>query len=215
MIMIRRKIKVKIINSPKIYEPYDLIGRTGIIVNYNSMYYRQYSIELDCGLINPGSVYGTFNLNEKDFEIIEEEKEDMAKKLTGYYAVAVIEHGTGCCKKDYHYAIYNDKYTYKTGDTVYTSGNAGYSNICKIKDIITPAEAEERFKNAITAEVICPVDTTFYENRVEKRKEVEKLKKEMDKMIKQMDETKKYDMYATENPDLKKMLDEYKKLTGK
>lgn len=34
-------------------------------------------------------------------------------------------------------------------------------------------------------------------------------------MIKQMDETKKYDMYATENPDLKKMLDEYKKLTGK
>ena len=35
----------------------------------------------------------------------EEENGQMAK-LTGYYAVAVIEEGTGCCKKDYYYAIF-------------------------------------------------------------------------------------------------------------
>lgn len=33
-------------------------------------------------------------------------------------------------------------------------------------------------------------------------------------MIKQMDETKKYDMYAAENPELKEMLDRYKELRG-
>ena len=48
---------------------------------------------------------------------IEEENEQMAK-LTGYYAVAVIEEGTGCWKKDYYYAIFNDGNTYKAGDQV-------------------------------------------------------------------------------------------------
>ena len=40
----------------------------------------------------------------------------------------------------------------------------------------------------------------------------DELKKEMDKMIKAMDESKKYEMYAEENPNLKEMLNEYKSL---
>lgn len=35
---------------------------------------------------------------------LEEENGQMAK-LTGYYAVAVIEEVTCCCKKDYYYAV--------------------------------------------------------------------------------------------------------------
>ena len=81
-------------------------------------------------------------------------------------------------------------------------------DILEIKSILTP---EEVSKNII-AEVICKVDTSAYDYRILKRKKAEKLKKEMDKMIKEMDESKKYEMYAEENPDLAEMLNEYKSL---
>ena len=38
---------------------------------------------------------------------LKEENKQMAK-LTGYYAVAVIEEVTCCCKKDYYYAVFDD-----------------------------------------------------------------------------------------------------------
>lgn len=131
-------------------------------------------------------------------------------KLTGYYAVAVTQEGTYSGSKDYCYAIFEDGYTYKAGDQILVSGCN--KNILTIKEILTVEEAAERCSKNITAEVICRVDTFAYNQRVENRKQAEKLKKEMDKMIKQMDETKKYEMYATENPDLANMLEQYKKL---
>ena len=36
----------------------------------------------------------------------------------------------------------------------------------------------------------------------------------MDKMIKVMDENKKYEMYANENPELLKLLNEFKEVSG-
>lgn len=225
--------KVCIVSAPSIYEPYDLVGRIGKIIRADITLNKiVYGIKLDCGLINTGRDDGLFYLNKNDFCVIfppqkpssltndityanlkeEEESKNMAA-LTGFKAVAVIEQGTGCYKKDYHYAIYDDGTTYMPGDKVYVSGT---SNTCilKIKEIITPKEAADRCKKNITAEIICRVDTNAYDARVEQRKEAAALKKEMDKMIKQMDETKKYDMYAAENPELKEMLDRYKELRG-
>lgn len=225
--------KICIVSAPSIYEPYDLIGRIGKIIRADITLNKiVYGIKLDCGLINAGRDDGLFYLNKNDFCVIfppqkpssltndityinlkeEEESKNMAA-LTGYKAVAVIEQGTGCYKKDYHYAIYDDGTTYMPGDKVYVSGT---SNTCilKIKEIITPKEAADRCKKNITAEIICRVDTNAYDARVEQRKEAAALKKEMDKMIKQMDETKKYDMYAAENPELKEMLDKFKNLMG-
>ena len=123
--------------------------------------------------------------------------------LKGYYAVAETVQGYG---SKYYYAIYNDGNTYRTGDMVIVSGVC--RDILEIKSILTP---EEVSKNII-AEVICKVDTSAYDYRILKRKKAEKLKKEMDKMIKEMDESKKYEMYAEENPDLAEMLNEYKSL---
>lgn len=134
--------------------------------------------------------------------------------LKGYKAVAVIEIGSGCCKSKYHYAIYDDGTDYKTGDIVYVSGNATLP-ISTIKEIITPEEATLRFKKSITAEVICKIDKTAYEKRVDNRKQAEKIKKEMDNMIKIMDETKKYEMYANENPELMKLLKQFKEVSDK
>lgn len=140
----------------------------------------------------------------------EEENEQMAK-LTGYYAVAVIEEVTCCCKKDYYYAVFDDGNTYKAGDQVLVSGCN--KDVLTIKEILTVPEAKEKGRKDITAEIICRVDTSAYYQRVENRKKAEKLKKDMDAVIKQMDVTKKYEMYATENPELAALLDQYKELT--
>ena len=123
--------------------------------------------------------------------------------LKGYYAVAETKQGYG---SKYYYAIYDDGNTYKVGDMVIVSGVC--RDILEIKNILTP----EEITTNICAEVICKVDTSAYEDRVQKRKKAEKLKKEMDKMIKEMDESKKYEMYAEENPDLAEMFNEYKSL---
>ena len=122
--------------------------------------------------------------------------------LKGYYAVAETKQGSS----HYYYAIYDDGNTYKAGDKVIVSGRC--RDILEITDIIAP---EEVMTN-IYAEVICKVDTTAYNKRVENRKKADKLKKEMDKMIKAMDESKKYEMYAEESPELAEMFNEYKSL---
>ena len=140
----------------------------------------------------------------------EEENEQMAK-LTGYYAVAVIEEVTCCCKKDYYYAVFDDGNTYKAGDQVLVSGCN--KDVLTIKEILTVPEAKEKGRKDITAEIICRVDTSAYDQRIENRKKAEKLKKDMDAVIKQMDVTKKYEMYAAENPELAALLDQYKELT--
>lgn len=122
--------------------------------------------------------------------------------LKGYYAVAETKQGSS----HYYYAIYDDGDTYKVGDHVIVSGRC--RDILGITGILAP---EEVMTN-VCAEVICKVDTTAYNKRVENRKKADKLKKEMDKMIKTMDESKKYEMYAEESPELAEMLNEYKSL---
>lgn len=130
-------------------------------------------------------------------------------KLTGYKAVAVIKQGYAY--KHYHFAIYDDGFDYQPGDKVILSNS---NDIWTINEIITPEEATARYNKNITAEVVCKVDTNSYEKRVQKRKAIEKLKRDMDKKIKEMDESKKYEMYAAENPDLKNMLEAYKALVN-
>ena len=85
-------------------------------------------------------------------------------KLTGYAAVAVINQNG----KDYHFAIY--EHGYKVGDKALLSNGCG---VWEIKQIIDPDEAERRFGKNITAEVVCVVDMTAYEERVARRKEAE------------------------------------------
>lgn len=143
-------------------------------------------------------------------------------KLEGYYAVAVVKQNNGYYReKDYHFAVYNDGNVYKAGDKVLVSG-CTTDQPCVISDIISPDEAKERYTKQITAEVICKVNTSAYDKRVEERKEAEKrrkeankIKKQMDEIVKKMGETKLYEMYSKENPELAEKLKEYKKLLNK
>ena len=149
----------------------------------------------------------------KYFDFMDEEENKNMAVLKGYKSVAIIEFESGCCKWTYYYAMYDDGTNYKPNDIVYVSGNATCP-IGSIKKIITPEEAASRFEKSITAEVICKVDKTAYEQRVNNRNRAEHIKKEMDKMIKVMDETKKYEMYASKNPALMGLLKEFKEVDG-
>lgn len=186
---------------------YGMSCKEGIIVEENT---GTVQVEFDNGVI--------LDLCKKYIVINESEDDNMAK-LEGYYAVAVTEEGIGYNKRNYYYAIFDDGNIYKVGDHVIVSGSN--NDVLEIKDIITLEEAKEKGRKDITAEVICKVDTSAYDKRVEERKEkaeckkeADKIKKQMDKMITKMDQTKRYEMYASDNPELAEKLKAYKELIG-
>ena len=151
----------------------------------------------------------SYTYYEYDLVLISKKEDKQMAKLTGYKQVAAIKQGYST----YYYAIYDDGRKYYPGDSVIVSGAAS-GTVHTIDEIIDPEEAASRMDNKnITAEIISYVDTSAYEERVEKRKAAEKLKKSMDKVIKQMEEDNKYEVYAERNPELKEMLEAYKKLS--
>lgn len=180
---------------------YGMFGKEGVIVQESTDIVQ---VEFDYGV--------SLALYKKDIVIIEREDNNMAK-LEGYYAVAGTKEGY--YGKKYFYAIYDDGKTYKAGDKIVVSG--ANNGVLTIEEIITPDECNRN----ITAEVICKVDTLAYDKRVEERKEkaerkkeADKIKKQMDKMITEMDQTKRYEMYANDNPELAEKLKAYKELIG-
>lgn len=198
--VIGKKVRIKDIVDVPIY----YWGRTGTIVavTFNTLD-EDVIYTIDFG------EYDDLNITSNYFDFINEEENENMAALTGYAAVAVIEQG--CYNKEYYYAIYADGYNYKVGDKVLVSNN---NDIWTIKRLLTVQQAAEEHKAAITAEVVTHVDNSAYLKRVEQRKEAAAIKKDMDKIIKQMDEQMKYDIYAEENPDLKKMLERYRELKG-
>ena len=182
-----------------------MYGKEGIVIkDMSKEYLNAVRIEFNDGV--------TLIVDKKDMVIIESEDNNMAK-LEGCKAVAVTKEE--CYGKKYFYAIFDDGEEYKEGDKILVSGVN--KDILTIEKIITPEECN----TIIIAEVICKVDTSAYDKRMEERKEkakrkkeADKIKKEMDKMITEMDQTKRYEMYASNNPELAEKLKAYKELIG-
>lgn len=163
----------------------------------------------NCFKVKIQSIYVNTTICVSGDNLIKIEGENVMAKLTGYKQIAAIKQGYST----YYYAIYDDGRKYYPGDSVIVSGAAS-GMVQKIEEIIDPEEAANRMGNKnITAEIVAYVDMSAYEERVEKRKAAEKLKKCMDKVIKEMEENNKYEVYAERNPELKEMLETYKKLT--
>ena len=186
------------------------IGGNCCIKNQKGIIIDDYDIKMARVRFDTGEIYRLRKLNL--IKLNESEDNNMAK-LEGYKAVAVTKEG--CYGKKYSYAIYSDGETYKVGDKIVVSG--ANKDILTIEEILTPEECNRN----ITAEVICKVDTSAYDKRVEERKEkaerkkeADKIKKQMDKMITEMDQTKRYEMYASDNPELAEKLKAYKELIG-
>lgn len=186
------------------------IGGNCCIKNQKGIIIDDYDIKMARVRFDTGEIYRLRKLNL--IKLNESEDNNMAK-LEGYKAIAVTKEG--CYGKKYFYAIYDDGKVYVAGDEIVVSG--ANNGVLTIEEIITPDECNIN----ITAEVICKVDTSAYDKRVEERKEkaerkkeADKIKKQMDKMITEMDQTKRYEMYASENPELAEKLKAYKELIG-
>lgn len=186
------------------------IGGNCCIKNQKGIIIDDYDIKMARVRFDTGEIYRLRKLNL--IKLNESEDNNMAK-LEGYKAIAVTKEGY--YGKKYFYAIYDDGKVYVAGDKIVVSG--ANNGVLTIEEIITPDECNRN----ITAEVICKVDTSAYDKRVEERKEkaerkkeADKIKKQMDKMITEMDQTKRYEMYANDNPELAEKLKAYKELIG-
>lgn len=137
---------------------------------------------------------------------LESEENNMAK-LEGFKKVAVVEQGTGCCKKDYYYALFDDDI--HAGDTVLVSGKANGETYV-VKEVVSVDDIN--VSKSITAEIICKVDMSAYNDRVGKRKQAEELRKRMIEKRKEIEARKDDDYYASLDPDYAAILEEMRGL---
>lgn len=126
-------------------------------------------------------------------------------KLEGFSKVAVVKYGGN----EYHFAIYDDGFDYRVGDTVVFSNG---STPAMIEDIITAEEEALKWSRGITAEVIAKIDMTAYRNRVSQRKAKEELKKKLDKRRKEIQQRLDDEYYASQDEEFFEMLREYSEL---
>ena len=126
------------------------------------------------------------------------------KKLEGFKLVAVVQFARAP-HTEYYYALYDEDI--EPGDEILVSGVISEWPI--VKRVITAQEAALEFKNNIIAEVICKIDTSRYAQRINKRKQKEKLKSEMDKRKKEIQKMKDDEYYANIDAVFAGMLKEY------
>lgn len=143
--------------------------------------------------------------------ILENESEDNGMaKLTGFNKVAVVEMSNGYSgTKDYHFALYDESIC--VGDKVLVTGNAN-GQMWTVKDVIDYNKSA--ITKNITAEVICKVDTSAYDERCANRKKAEELRKQMDKKRKEIEARKDDEYYASLDDEYKAMLELMKKMVG-
>ena len=142
------------------------------------------------------------------------EKKDNRKKednmsVTGNYNVVMVNfvNGTNCATK-YSFACFD--HDIDIGDHVLCDTSRGY-HVAKVVDIVPQNEYNGV---SVTKEVVCKVDFTEFNKREEMRKRRANLKKQMDKMVEDNKELVLYQAIAEKNPEMAKMLEAYKELSG-
>lgn len=136
---------------------------------------------------------------------LERTGKNMAVK--GNYDVAIVKFIQGMnTTKEYAFALF-DKDVQKDDFVLCDTAN-GYG-VAKVVDIKSQVDYNGVL---ITKEIICKVDFTAYNQRVENRKRKESLKKRMDNMLAANQELVLYKALAEVNPEMKALLEEYQGL---
>lgn len=108
--------------------------------------------------------------------------------------------------KEYAFALYDDNIV--SGDTVVCDTVDGLK-VLKVIEVIDASE----YTKSITKEVVCKVDVSTYERRLDIRKRKQQLKTKMDKIVKEANSLIWYNMIAENDPEMKSLLEEYNKLS--
>jgi hypothetical protein len=157
---------------------------------------------------NSASSYGLFWFDKNQFEIIKEKDEVFMLQNYKVAGISFLE-GTNT-NSIYYYALYDD--TIQVDDVVVVNTGHHGLGIAKVVEI-DPVNVD---KNHVRCgrEIISKVDFSAYNERQEKAKKIVKLKNEMDAKVQQLQNQAIYELMAEKDPELKKMLDEYKTLLG-
>lgn len=124
--------------------------------------------------------------------------------VTGNYRIAIVNFLKGSnTTKGYSFALFDS--SIMVDDIVLCDTSVGYQ-VAKVIDIVEQLD----YNGAdVTREIICKVDFSNFQKRIEERKRKVELKAKMDAMVKDDKELMLYQMLAEKNPVMKEMLDEY------
>lgn len=129
--------------------------------------------------------------------------------INGYQEVASVcfVEGTNTTKQ-YNFAVYDG--VVKAGDYALVKSNNGYGcagvGVVKVVNVQSVTEYNGTLP---TAEIICAVDLSKYENRCKMRADREAIKKKMDKLVKKHQQTAVYQAVADVNPEMAELLEAY------
>lgn len=150
----------------------------------------------------------------KDYRIVKEEylsrksKEEKVMEVKGNYNVAMVKFVKGTnTDKEYAFALFGSDIA--VGDFVLCDTSYGYG-VAQVAKIIPHNEYSGI---NVSKEIICKVDFTEFNRRIELRKQKESLKKKMDKIVADNKELVLYQAIAEKNPEMAAMLMAYKALS--
>ena len=112
-------------------------------------------------------------------------------------------------EKQYAYALFD--FCATIGDHALVQSGSNYG-VVRIEDIRTMNEHEAADGYPVTNEIICRVDFSSLDKRIEQRKRKEELRKQMDKLVKENQELILYQALAEKSPEMAELLNEYKSL---
>lgn len=127
--------------------------------------------------------------------------------VTGKYKIVLVNFLKGTnTTKDYAFALFDDNIN--IDDCVLCDTNYGYQ-VAKVVNIVSK---EEYTGVDVTKEIICKVDFTAFNQRIEERCRKKELKAKMDALVADDKEMMIYRVLAEKNPEMATMLEEYTKL---
>ena len=155
---------------------------------------------------NDNSSYGVYWFEKYDLYLIKEENKEMASAITGNYKVAVVKYIDGYnTEKEYNFALFPEDVS--ESEHYLVKDTNGYH----VVKLIRTVEKDEA-THPVTQEIVCGVNFTNYNQRIEDRATKKKIKAKMDAMLKEDKEMLLYQAMAEKNPAMAELLTEYRKL---
>ena len=187
-----------------------LFGHTGTVQKYRS------AEIVDVLMDYPNPFWDDiYFVKESSLALIENRKENEIMNNTvnvipGNYEVALCTFPDSANpEKQYAYALFDFCATIGDHALVRSSSNYG---VVRIENILSMNEHESLGGHPVTNEIICKVDFSGVQRRVEQRKRKEELRKQMDKLVKENQELILYQALAEKSPEMAELLNEYKSL---
>lgn len=145
----------------------------------------------------------------ENLQLIESNQEEQEMAITGDFKVVKVKFLNGTnTSTEYEYAMFDD---FEVGDTVVVASAHHGLGIAKISAIIP---REQAITKTFEREIVSKVDMETYETRKKNRNRMQELKRQMDKRVNDLNQLALFEMLASKDDELCKMLGEYKSLIG-